>query len=233
MSFTIFQHEKTPFQPIKTKSQKNYKIHIFKKGLAHGFGPKMAIFPTFFFPQCRPRKCILRYSRTKNASLGYKKKVEEVRKLTFFQKGSPTLLVQKQPFFQLFFPAIQAKKMSFTIFQNEKTPSQAIKTRSSKSRKLEIFPKRLTHGFVPKIAIFPSLFFRQYGLGKYLLRHSRTKKASLGYQKKVEQVRKLTFFQRGLPMLLVQKWPFLQPFFQAILVRKMYLTLFQNEQTPF
>ena len=37
--------------------------------------------------------------------------------------------------------------------------------------------------------------------------------ASLGYQKKVEHVRKLTFFQRGLPMLLVQKWPFFQLFF--------------------
>ena len=76
MSFTIFQSKKTPFQAIKTRSSKSEKIGIFPKGLTHGFGPKMAIFPTFF--------------------------------------------VQ----------AIQARKMSFMIFQNEKTPFQAIKTRS-------------------------------------------------------------------------------------------------------
>ena len=31
----------------------------------HSFGPKMAIFPNVFFRQYRPRKCLLRYSRTK------------------------------------------------------------------------------------------------------------------------------------------------------------------------
>ena len=46
-----------------------------------------------------------------------------------------------------FFFAIQARKMSFTIFQNKKTSFQPIKTTRSKSRKIEIFPKGLTHGF--------------------------------------------------------------------------------------
>ena len=50
------------------------------------------------------------------------------------------VLVQKWPFFQLFF-----------FFGN-------IKTRSLKSRKLDIFQKGLTHGFGPKIPIF-SIFF--------------------------------------------------------------------------
>ena len=48
MSFTIFYNEKTPFLAIKTRSSKSQKIAIFAKGLTHGFGPKMAIFPTFF-----------------------------------------------------------------------------------------------------------------------------------------------------------------------------------------
>ena len=39
---------KTPSQAIKTKSLKRLKIDSFPKGLTHGFGPKMAIFPTFF-----------------------------------------------------------------------------------------------------------------------------------------------------------------------------------------
>ena len=105
MSFTIFQSEKTPFQAIKRRSSKSLKIDIFPKGLTHGFGPKMPIFPTFFFQ------------------------------------------------------AIQARKMSFMIFQNEKTPFQAIKTRSSKSPKIDIFPKGLTHGFRPKMAIFQIFYF--------------------------------------------------------------------------
>ena len=41
--------------------------------------------------------------------------------------------VGKMAIFTTFFQAIQAKKMSFTIFSNEKTTFQAIKTRNSKS----------------------------------------------------------------------------------------------------
>ena len=48
MSFTIFENKKTPLYAIKTESLKSRKIDIFPKGLTHGFGPKMAILPTFF-----------------------------------------------------------------------------------------------------------------------------------------------------------------------------------------
>ena len=122
MCVTIFQNEKTPFQAIKTRSSKTRKIDIFPKGLTHGFGPKMAIFPTFFFGQNRPGTCLLRYFRTK------------------------------------------------------KMPFQAIKTRSSKSRKIDIFQKGLTNGIGPKIAVFPTFLLRQYRPGKCILRYSRTKK---------------------------------------------------------
>ena len=50
--------------------------------------------------------------------------------------------------------------MSFTIFQNEKTPFNAIKRKSSKTRKIDIFPEGLTHSFGAKIAIFPTFFFK-------------------------------------------------------------------------
>ena len=66
--------------------------------------------------------------------------------------------------------------MSFTIFNNKKTPFYAIKTRSSKSRKINIFPKGLTHDFGRKKAIFPTFFLRQYSPGKCLLPYSRAKK---------------------------------------------------------
>ena len=75
MSFTIFENEKTPVKAIKTRSLKSRKIDIFQKGLTHGFGPIMAIFPTFFFLG------IIGYENVfydilerKNAFQGYKKK---------------------------------------------------------------------------------------------------------------------------------------------------------------
>ena len=37
------------FLGYKNKKFKKPKSDIFQKGLTHGFGPKMAIFPTFFF----------------------------------------------------------------------------------------------------------------------------------------------------------------------------------------
>ena len=93
------------------------------------------------------------------------------------RKGYPMVLGQIWPFFQpFFFQAIQVTEMFFTIFQIEKTPIQAVKTRSTTSRKIDIFPKGLTQGFGPNVAIFPTFFFRQYRLGKCLLRYCRTKK---------------------------------------------------------
>ena len=56
---------KNAFLGYRNKKSKKSKIDIFPKGLTHGFGSKMAIFPTFFFRQYRPGKCHLWYSRTK------------------------------------------------------------------------------------------------------------------------------------------------------------------------
>ena len=36
------------FLAIKSRSSKSPKIDIFPKGLTHGFGPNMAVFPIFF-----------------------------------------------------------------------------------------------------------------------------------------------------------------------------------------
>ena len=136
----IFQNEKTPFQIIKTRISKSRKIDIFARGLTHGFGPKMAIFPFFF-------------------------------------------------------DALETRKMYSLIFQNEKTPFQIIKTRSSKSRTIDIFPKGLTHGFGQKMAIFPTFFFTHIDQENVFYDILVRKNAFLGYKKKkVKKVEKLTFF---------------------------------------
>ena len=126
----IFQNEKTLFQAIKRRYLKSRKIEIFPKGFTHGFGAKMAIFPTFFFQ------------------------------------------------------VMQVRKMSFMIFQNEKTPFQAIKTRSSKSRKIDIFPKGLTNGFGPKMAIFPTFFLANIRQENVFYDILLRKNAFLGYRNK-------------------------------------------------
>ena len=129
MSFTIFQNGKSPFQAIKRRSSKSRKIDIFPKGLTHGFGLKMVIFPTFFFSRkYRPRKCFLRYSRTKNGL------------------------------------------------------SRLKKTTSSKSRKIDIFPKELTNGFSPKMAIIPHFFLRNKGQKNVFYDILEQKMAFLGYK---------------------------------------------------
>ena len=158
----IFQNEKTPFQAIKTGSPKSRKIDIFPKGLTHGFVSKMAIFPTFLFQAIQARKTsAMIFQNEKTPFQVIKKRSPKSQKIDIFPKGLTHGFGQKMAIFPIFFlQAIQARKMSFMIFQNEKTPFQAIKTRSPKSRKIDIYPKGLTHGFGLKMAIFPTFFFQ-------------------------------------------------------------------------
>ena len=74
MSFTIFQNEKTPCQAIKTKRSNSRETDIFPKGLAHDFGPKMAIFPTFFVDNIGQENVFYDILERENAFLGYKNK---------------------------------------------------------------------------------------------------------------------------------------------------------------
>ena len=171
MSFMIFQNEKTPLQPIKTRRSKSRKIDIFPKGLTHGFGPKMAIFPTFFFQAKKARKMSFMILQNGKTFLqGIKTRSSKRGKNDSFPKGLTHGFGPKMAIFAtFFFQAINARKMTFMIFQKAKTFLKRIKTRSSKRRKNDLFPKGLTNGFGPKMAIFPTLFFRQYRPGKCLL----------------------------------------------------------------
>ena len=139
---------------------------------------KMAIFPTsFFLRQIRPGKCVLRYFRTKNGFLGNKNINFKKSKNWCFSKGvNPSFLDKNGLCCNFIFQAKQARKMSFTIFQNEKTPFQGVKKDVQKVEKLPFFLKGLTHGFGPKMAIFLTSFFSQNRPGKCVLRYFRTKK---------------------------------------------------------
>ena len=141
ISLTIFWKEKMPFQAIKTRSSKSRKIDIFLKGLTHGLGPKMAIFPTFLSQAIQTRK--MSFTIIQNEKMSFqaiKTKGSKSRKIGFFLKGLTHGFGPKMAIFQLFFfQAIYTRKMTFTIVQNEKIPFQAIKIRSLKSRKIDNF----------------------------------------------------------------------------------------------
>ena len=79
------------------------------------------------------------------------------------------VLVQKWPFFHLFFLVNIVLKNDLYDILKRKNAFLEYKNKMLKSRKIDIFPKGLTHGFGPKMAIFPTFFFRQYRPGKCLL----------------------------------------------------------------
>ena len=147
-----------PFQAIKTRSSKSGKIDIFLKRLTHGLGSKIAIFPTFFFQAIQTRKMSFTiFQNEKMLFQAIKTRSSKSRKIDNFPNGLTHSFGPKMAIFPTFFSqAIQTRKMSFTIFQNKKMPFQAIKTRSSESRKIDFFQKGLTKGFGPKMAIFPT-----------------------------------------------------------------------------
>ena len=178
MSFRTFQHEKTAFQALKTRSFKRRKIPIFLKGFTHGFGPKMAIFLTFLFRQNWPGKCVLRYFRTKKkAFLGYKKKTLKKSKNCYFSKGVNPLFLDKNGLYGKFFLLGKIGQENVFYYNLErKNTLLGSKKRSSKSRKIAIFPKELTLGFGPKMATFSTSFFQVKEIRKKGLRYSTTKK---------------------------------------------------------
>ena len=119
----------------------------------------------------------------KNDSLGFEKKKSKKSKNSYFPKEvNPWFWSKNGHFSNFFFKVLQDRKKSFTIFQNGKTPFQAIKTRSSKSRKIDIFPKGITHGFGPKMAIFPTLFLGNIGHENLFYDILERKNAFLGYK---------------------------------------------------
>ena len=124
---------------------------IFLNGLTHGFGPKMAIFPTFFQAiQARTMSFTI-FQNEKSPFQSIKTRCSKSRKIVIFLKGLTHGFGPKMAIFPTFFQAIQAKTMSFMVFQNEKSSFQARNTRCSKSRKIDIFPNGLTHGIGSKM----------------------------------------------------------------------------------
>ena len=68
------------------------------------------------------------------------------------------VLVQKWPFLQLFFIGNIGQENVFYDILERKNVFLTYKNQKLKKSKIDIFPKGLTHGFNPKMAIFPNFF---------------------------------------------------------------------------
>ena len=86
--------------------------------------------------------------------------------------------------------------MSFTILQNIKTPLWAIKTRRSKSRKIDIFPKPLV--LVQKWPFFQFFFLASIGQENVFYDILEQKNRFLAYKKKKFRKSKNLHFSEGV-----------------------------------
>ena len=96
-----------------------------------------------------------------------------------------------------FFRRYRPRKGLLRYSRRKKAPFYAIKATSSNSRKIDIVPNGLTHGFGPKMAIFSTSFvLSNIGQKNVFYDILERKNAFLSYKKeKVQKVKKLTFFR--------------------------------------
>ena len=108
-------------------------------------------------------------------------------------------LVQKFPFFQLFFLGYIDQENVFYDILERKNTFLGYKKRGSKRRKIDIFPKGLTHGFAKKNGHFSNIFFlgniSQENVFYDILQR---KNSFLGYKNKMFKKSKNWQFSKGV-----------------------------------
>ena len=113
----------------------------------------------------------------KKAFQDYKKKISKSRKIDIFPKGLTHAVWSNDGHFSnFFFQVIQAGKMSFTIFYNEKNPFLGYKNKKFKKSKIRHFSKRVNPWFWSKYGHISNYFFQALQAKKGFLPYSRTKK---------------------------------------------------------
>ena len=154
MSLTIFYNEKTPFQAIKTRRSKNRKINPW-------FQTENGHFSNILFQAIQARKMsfTIIYDKKANFQL-IKTRSLKSRKINIFLKGdNPWFSSENGHFSNFFFRHYTLGKCLLRYSRTRKTPFQAIKTRSSKSRKIESFSKGDNPWFSSKNGHFTNFFF--------------------------------------------------------------------------
>ena len=103
------------------------------------------------------------------------------------------VLVQKWPFFQLFFLGNIGQENVFYDTLQQKTNFLGYK-----NKKNWHFPKGITHGFRPKMTIFPTFFLGNIGQENVFYDILERKNAFLGYKNKKFKKSKNWQFSKGV-----------------------------------
>ena len=145
---------------MKTRSSKSRKIGYFPKGLTHGFGPKMANFPSFFVKQCRQEKCLLRYSRAKKRLSTLWKQEILKSKYCHFSKGViPWFWSNKGQLSNFFFLSNIGQENVFYDILEWKNVFLGCKNKGFKKSKNWHFSKGVKPWFWSKNGHFSNFFF--------------------------------------------------------------------------
>ena len=125
-------------------------------------------------------------------------KFKKSENLHFSKEVNPWFWSKNGHFSNFFFLGNIGQEKFFSIFLNKKMPFQAIKTRSSKSRITDNFPRGLTHGFGQKMAIFPTFFYSIQARKSSFRIFQHEKKPFLGYENKKLKKSENRHFSKGV-----------------------------------
>ena len=104
--------------------------------------------------------CLTIFYNEKTSFFAIKTRSSKSPKIAIFQERLTCGFGAKISIFPTFFLRQYTPGECFLRYLiTKKSPFWAIKTRSSKSPKIDNFPKGLTHGFGSKMAIFQTFFF--------------------------------------------------------------------------
>ena len=167
---------KNAFLGYKNSEFKKWKNCDFFKGANPWFWSKIGHFSTFFLGNIGQETLFYDILERENTSLGYKNKKFKKSKNCDFCKGVNPWFWSKIRHFSIFFLGNIGQENVFYDILERNNPFLGHKNNNFKKWKNCDFCKGLTHGFSPKLAIFPCFVFRKYRPGKSVLRYSRTKK---------------------------------------------------------
>ena len=190
---------KNAFLGYKNKKFKKSKNWHFSKGVNPWFWSKNGHFSNFYFlGNVDQENVFYDILERKYVFLDYKNKKFKNSKNWHFFKGVNSWFWSKKSHFSsfLFLPNLNKKNVFFDILER-KMRFQAIKTRSTKSRKIDVFPKGLTHGFGTKMASFPTFLFGNLNQENVFYDILENNTPFYAIKKKVQKTEKLVFFQRG------------------------------------
>ena len=107
-------------------------------------------------------------------------------------------LIQKWPFFQVFFLGIIGPENVFYDTPERKNAFLGYKKKKFKMSKMAIFPKGLTHGLCPNMAIFRTFFVGNIGQENVFYDILEHKIALLGYNNKKFKKSKKSQLSKGV-----------------------------------